>query len=43
MQYFKKKIIGFNTQFMFTNSTTKSLYVLTNRVENLSRYSILIS
>jgi hypothetical protein len=36
MQHFKKKIIRFNTQFMSTNSTTKSLYILTSRIENLS-------
>ncbi len=40
MQHFKEKIIRFNTQFMSTNSTTKSLHVLASRVENSSRYSI---
>jgi len=34
MQYFKKKIIRFNTQFMSTNSITKSLYILTSPIEN---------
>ncbi len=43
MQHFKKKIIRFNTQFMSTNFTTKSLYVLANQVENLGRYLILAS
>jgi len=43
MQHFKEKIIRFNTQFMSTNFTTKSLHVLTSRIENLSRYSILTS
>ncbi len=36
MQHFKKIIIKFNTQFMSTNSTTKSLHVLASRVENSS-------
>jgi len=43
MQHFKKKIIRFNTQFMSTNSTTKSLHVLASQVKNSSRYSILTS